>query len=294
MKKTLYAFFLASRPKTLIAGFCPVVLGACFSFYLLGKFDSFYFSLILSASILIQIATNFFNDAVDSENGRDTEKRLGPDRASAMGSLSPMMLKASALFFLAIAFIIGLLLFAHSDYWVLLVGLPALLLAYLYTGTDYSLSANGVADLFVVLYFGLVPVWATNYILSGVHSDDALWAGLQCGLLCNVLLVINNLRDEEEDAASGKKTVVVKFGRSVGLIFLGVSLFLPYVMNLLMFSSIFFRAGLWSFIAFPLASYIFIKVFNERPSTKYNSYLGLSALHLMVYTLFYSMGILSS
>ncbi len=284
----------ASRPKTLIAGVCPVILGACFSFYFLGYLDVFYFTLILTASVLIQVATNFFNDALDGDAGRDTKDRKGPKRMAADGMISSKLLKISAVVLLVISFLIGLVLFLKSGWLVLLIGLPALFLAYLYTGTEYSLSANGVADLFVVIYFGIVPVWATNYILSGIGSSDTAWAGLQCGLLCNALLLVNNLRDEEEDSQTGKKTIVVKYGRRFGLGVLAVCLFLPYVMSALMMYSIFFRSGLWSFLGLPLAIYIFMKVFTEEPSKEYNKYLGFTALHLVFFTWMYSMGILSS
>ncbi|MGH1469182.1 MAG: 1,4-dihydroxy-2-naphthoate octaprenyltransferase [Bdellovibrionales bacterium] len=284
----------ASRPKTLIAGICPVILGACFSFYFLGYLDVFYFTLILTASVLIQVATNFFNDAIDGESGRDTKERKGPKRMASEGALSSKVLKSAAIGLLIVSFIIGLVLFLKAGWLVLLIGLPALFLAYLYTGTNYSLSANGIADLFVVAYFGIIPVWATNYILSGISSSDTAWAGLQCGLLCNVLLLVNNLRDEEEDAQTGKTTIVVKYGRKFGLGVLAVCLFLPYVMSALMMYSIFFRSGLWSFLGLPLAIYIFMKVFKEEPSKEYNKYLGLTALHLVFFTWMYSMGILSS
>ncbi len=292
------SFFIAllrgSRPSTLVAGACPVILGACFSFYFLGYLDIIYFSLILMAVVLIQISTNFFNDAIDAEKGRDTSIRKGPRRMVYHKALSGSLLKFLALGLLTIAFVIGLVLFWKSGWLILLLGVPALFLAYLYTGTEYSLSANGTADLFVILYFGIVPVWVTNYIISGVHSFDAGLAGLQCGLLCNTFLLVNNLRDMEEDSKTGKKTVVVRYGRSFGLKALAVCFFLPYIINTQMMNSIFFRSGLWTFISLPLAVYIFIKIFKESPSKVYNKYLGLSALHLVLFTWMYAMGILSS
>lgn len=284
----------ASRPKTLIAGLCPVLLGASFSFYLLGYLEVFYFTLILTASILIQVATNFLNDALDADAGRDTKNRKGPVRMASTGGLSAKTLKIFAAIFLLTAFFIGVLLFLKSGWVVLLIGIPALFLAYLYTGTSVSLSANGTADIFVISYFGLIPVWATNYILSGIHYSDAIFAGLQCGLLCNVLLLINNLRDQKEDRETGKNTLIVKYGRKVGLILLAVCLFSPYGLSVLMMPGLFFRAGLWSFLGLPLAVYIYTSVYKEEASKEYNKYLGLSALHLVIFTFMYCIGILSS
>lgn len=288
------ALFLASRPKTLIAGLCPVLIGATFSFYFSGSMSFYYFSLILLASVMIQIATNFFNDALDDESGRDTDIRKGPDRMAASGAITSQNLKILASGFLFISFLIGILLFLKAGWLVFAVGVPALFLAYLYTGTSLSLSANGIADGFVVLYFGVIPVWMTCFILSGIHSIEAVISGLQCGLLCNALLLINNLRDEEEDSQTGKNTMVVKYGRGVGLLALFFCFFAPYILNLYSLNSIFFRSGFWSFMSLPLAFYIFIKVYREEPSPKYNRYLGMTALHLIVFTVFYCTGVLSS
>ncbi len=291
-------FFLslvsASRLKTLIVGICPVILGTCFSFYFLGYLDMTYSSLILIAVVFIQISTNFFNDAIDAEKGRDTGARKGPKRMVHSGQLLGKTLKLWALGLLILAFIIGLILFWKSGWLVLFIGVPALFLAYLYTGTKYSLSANGVADLFVIVYFGVIPVWATNYIISGVYSFYASLTGLQCGLLCNTFLLVNNLRDKEEDAQTGKNTSVVKYGRKFGVRALALCLFLPYVINVLIMNSIFFRSGFWSFLSLPFAMYIFIKIFKENPSKAYNKYLSLLGLHLILFTWMYVMGILSS
>ena len=293
MLMTFKSLFLASRPKTLVAGLCPVFLGAAFAFHYVGSINWLYLSVIVLASSFIQIATNFFNDALDTEAGRDSEARLGPDRATARGLLSSSFLKKAACSLLFFSFVLGIVLAVKAGFWILLVGVPALFLAYLYTGTDLSLSTNGAADFFVIVYFGIVPVWVTCLVLSDVSSLPAALSGLQLGLLANALLLINNLRDVDEDRSENKKTLIVRFGRSFGLLFLAFCLFAPYLIFLFQ-DVLFFRAAWWSLYALLLAFFIFWKVCKNAPSKTYNMYLGLTALHLLVFTILYSVGVLSS
>ena len=250
------SLFLASRPKTLVAALCPILLGAALAFYLSGPFYWFDFWVLVVASVCIQVATNFFNDALDSDMGRDSKNRLGPVRAAATGALSSRFLKLAACSLLVLALICGVILFFKTGPWIFLVGLPALALAYLYTGTRFALSTTGVADIFVILYFGLFPVWVTTRVLSGEFSTDAALMGLALGLFSNALLLINNLRDVEEDQNGNKKTLVVRFGRKFGLSFLFLCLLGPY--PLLRFTDeIYFRAAWWSTLILPLSCLLY-------------------------------------
>jgi len=293
IKNYFLPLFFASRPKTLVAGLCPIVVGASYAFYFVGKLDIFYLTTLVVSSVSIQIATNFFNDALDSDKGRDGSKRLGPKRAAATGALTSSFLKRAACVLLVLAFALGFVLALKAGFWIFLIGLPALALAYLYTGSKHALSTSGTADLFVVLYFGIIPVWATTYILSDVSSFDAFWSGLQMGLFANVLLLINNLRDFDEDLENNKKTLVVRFGRGFGLWFLAFCSLSPYAVHLLI-DPIFFRAGLWSLPLIVVSLFILFKVYKNSPSARYNAYLGMTALNLLFFTYFVSLGVISS
>lgn len=293
LKHLCISLFFASRPKTLVAGLCPVAVGTCYAFYLAGRLDVFSFTILIISSVSIQIATNFFNDALDSDHGRDSKKRLGPSRAAATGALTSGFLKRAAFFLLFVAFVLGLILAFKVGFWVFLIGLPALALAYFYTGSKFSLSMTGTADLFVVIYFGVIPVWATTYILAEQSSLDAALSGLQLGLFANALLLINNLRDFEEDSLNGKKTLIVRYGRNFGLCFLAVCSLSPYFINFLI-DPIFFRSKLWSLPFMVVSLFILYKVCKNGPSARYNAYLGMTALNLLFFTYFFSLGILSS
>jgi len=285
--------FLASRPKTLVAGLCPILAGAAYAFYFKTSLDVFYFTVLILASVCIQVATNFFNDALDADAGRDGNERLGPVRQASSGVLSAVFLKRAALGCLLVAFFMGGILAYKAGLWIFIIGLPALFLAYLYTGSKFALSTTGTADAFVIMYFGVIPVWATTYILSEISSFSAAVTGLQLGLFANALLLINNLRDESEDRFNNKKTLVVRLGRKVGLWFLALCLLSPYALGFFL-DSIFFRVQIWTAPLILLSVFVFVKVCRSQPSKKYNAYLGLTALKLLLFTYFLSLAVVSS
>lgn len=286
---------LASRPKTLIAAFSPIVVALAWAYHYTSKLDWALFTGLLAVSFCIQVATNFFNDAIDGEKGRDSKAvRLGPERLSGNDIKFAKLLKKVAVLFLVVAFLIGVFLAYKSSFWILAVGLPALFLAYLYTGTAYSLSENGWADVFVVLYFGVLPVFVGCYVMAGVLSWEASLTGLGVGLACNALLLINNLRDHAEDKASDKKTLVVKKGRAFALRFLSICLLVPYFLLFCMWSTLFFRVSVYTFLSLPFAFLLLYLVCKTPPSKAYNKYLALSSMHLLFYSILVSIGVLSS
>ena len=125
----------------------------------------------LSFALLIQIGTNFANDYLDGVKGTDTEARIGPLRAVASGSVQPLAMRRAALTVLALAFILGLSLIFYGGWWMLLVGASSVICAWLYTGGPYPLAYNGLGDLFVILFFGLIAVACTYFVqaLSLIH-----------------------------------------------------------------------------------------------------------------------------
>ncbi len=203
----------ATRPKTLPAAVCPVLVGSALA-YDAGAFDWRPATLCLAFAMLVQIGTNFANDYLDGIRGSDTEKRLGPQRAVAGGLVPAGRMKFAAISVLLVAFVLGLALIPFGGWWLLLVGTASVLCAWLYTGGPYPLAYNGLGDLFVVLFFGFIAVGCTYFVQAGPPDGTVLAAGLACGLLINNILVVNNYRDADEDRASRKKTLAVRFGRN--------------------------------------------------------------------------------
>ena len=211
----LKSCLLASRPKTLPAAIVPVWAGCVLAWKLSGVFDASLAFWTLLGAIAIQIATNFFNDAIDARKGADTAKRLGPVRVTASGLMSPRTVMGIATAFLAIAVVCGVFLYSARGWPILAIGIPSLFLAYGYTGGPFPLAYRGMGELFVIAFFGIIAVAGTVFIQIGSWPDEAFLLGGQIGLLSAVLISINNFRDRDEDATTGKLTLAVRFGPKV-------------------------------------------------------------------------------
>jgi 1,4-dihydroxy-2-naphthoate octaprenyltransferase len=203
---------LAARPKTLPAAVVPVWAGCVLAWKLSGVFDAWLAFSTLLGAVAIQIATNFFNDAIDARKGADTARRAGPQRVTASGMLSARAVMTIAAGFLLVALGCGVVLFQARGWPIVCIGIPSLFLAYGYTGGPFPLAYRGMGELFVILFFGLVAVTGTVFIQTGGWPLEGLLLGLQTGLLSAVLISINNFRDREEDATTGKRTLAVRFG----------------------------------------------------------------------------------
>jgi len=211
---------LAARPKTLPAAIVPVWAGCALAWKLNGSFNLLLALCTLLGAVSIQIATNFFNDAIDSKKGADTERRLGPTRVTASGMMDSNTVMRLAGAFLGVAVICGVALYQARGWPILVIGVPSLFLAYGYTGGPFPLAYRGMGELFVIGFFGLVAVTGTVFIQTGEWPREAVLLGFQIGLLSSVLISINNLRDREEDETTGKRTLAVRFGPKVGVIIL--------------------------------------------------------------------------
>ena len=214
---TLKACVLAARPKTLPAAIVPVWAGCVLAWKLSGSFNLLLALCTLGGAVAIQIATNFFNDAIDARKGADTERRLGPTRVTASGMMQPRTVMRLATLFLGIAVLCGMVLYQSRGWPIIAIGIPSLFLAYGYTGGPFPLAYRGMGELFVIGFFGLVAVTGTVFIQTGEWPREALLLGLQVGMLSSVLISINNLRDREEDATTGKRTLAVRFGPKIAV-----------------------------------------------------------------------------
>lgn len=208
----LKPILLAARPKTLPAAIVPVWVGSVLAWKLTGLFSLTLALATVASAICIQIATNFFNDAIDDAKGADTSARLGPTRVTASGLLSRKTVYLLATGFLVAASLFAWPLITTHGWPILAIGIPSLLLAYGYTGGPFPLAYLGLGEIFVILFFGLVAVVGTVFVQTGRMMSEAIWLGLTVGGLSAVLITINNLRDIEEDTLSNKRTLAVRWG----------------------------------------------------------------------------------
>lgn len=201
----------AIRPQTLPAAVTPVVVGASVA-WALGGFTPLASLLAGLCALLIQIGTNFANDYYDAKSGADGEQRIGFQRATASGLIRPETMWSATLTAMGLAFALGLGLVWIGGAVVLWIGVASIVFGILYTGGPFPLGYNGLGDVFVFLFFGVVAVTATTYVNTLTWEPLALWASVPVGALCVNILVVNNLRDVEQDAAAGKRTLGVLLG----------------------------------------------------------------------------------
>lgn len=221
-------WILAARPTTLGAAVIPVLAGCALAG---NAFDAGVSVLILASAILIQIATNYFNDAIDHVKGADTAERLGPVRATSSGLLSARSMMSGGVVCLVLAAALAVPLVARGGMPILLLGLVSLLLAYAYTGGPVPLAYVGLGEVFVVLFFGVLAVGGTFYLNTLEISPGAALAGLQIGLHASVLLAVNNLRDLEGDRLAGKRTLAARFGPAFARRETAALVLLPYLLG---------------------------------------------------------------
>lgn len=203
----------AARPRTLPAAVAPVMVASALA-WADGVFDGVAAAICLGFALLIQIGTNYANDYFDFQKGADTEDRIGPRRAVAAGLISPAAMKRAMGLVFALAFALGLTLLGWGGWPLLVIGITSIACGILYTGGPYPLAYHGWGDLFVFIFFGLVAVGATYYVQAG-NVTGAAWAlGAAMGALSTNILVVNNYRDVDTDRKAGKRTTVVRFGRT--------------------------------------------------------------------------------
>lgn len=212
---SLRAWLLAARPKTLTGAAIPVMTG-CALAAADGRFQWQPAMLCLLFAFLMQIDANLINDLFDYQKGSDREDRLGPARACSEGWITPSGMRIGIAVTTAAACITGCGLLFYGGWWLIAVGALCVVFAFLYTAGPYPLAYHGWGDGLVLLFFGFVPVGCTYYILCGVWTGQALLLGAACGLAIDTLLMVNNYRDREQDARSGKRTLVVRWGAKAG------------------------------------------------------------------------------
>lgn len=232
------AWVAAARPQTLMVSVAPVLLGAALATEVTVLNLSVLAAAMLGA-MCIQIGTNLYNDYADFGKGADGKDRLGPPRACANGWLEPRQVLAAVWLCFAIAVAAGLYLTWVAGWPVVIIGIASLICGVAYTGGPWPLAYVGIADLFVFVFFGLVAVGGTYFVLAGSLSAAALFGGAALGCLATAVLAVNNLRDRVGDARAHKRTLAVRYGEAfargqyvvlialAALLVVGVALFVP-------------------------------------------------------------------
>ena len=293
----IQSWWIAFRPKTLIVSIAPVFLGVALAYHdNPNQVNWFIGILTLIASVLIQIGTNLVNDVYDFIKGADDNDRLGPMRVTQSGLLSEKEVKNGAILCFFLALLIGVYLVYQGGLVILLIGSFAIISGYCYTAGPYPLGYNGLGDIFVFIFFGLIAVPGTYYLQSGIlFSKESILIGSTIGFIAVAILCVNNIRDIESDKKAGKKTLAVRFGRKAIILLYDLMIFLPYICISMLF---FNKNGLFFFdltlclllLSVPVAISLIIDIHNQH-NKELNNILIRTALFMRMYFMLLMVGI---
>lgn len=308
-KIDIKSYFLAARPKTLITAISVWLTGWTLSIALWGQMQWTLNALILLCTLLLQIAVNYLNDALDFKRNRDTTERLGPLRMAHSQKIKASSLIQASSLILFTAACLGIYFVIKGGFFILLIGFIALMMTYFYSAPPIALADRGLSEIFVFLFFGIIAVSGICHLnvsefsaaFSFLHFnpvfiqeiDAILIAGSQMGFLSISLLIINHLRDHKEDQKSGKKTWVVRKGRNFGLIQWFACIITSYILGIYwIVASPYFMAGILPLLTLPLYGYIAKKIVQEKPSRKYNNFLALTSVSQFLFAITFCMGLI--
>lgn len=290
-KPLVKAWLEAARPKTLPASISPVLLG-CVLAYNEGIFAIIPAVLCFLVALLAQIASNFANDYFDFKKGADKEDRLGPQRAVACGWITPKAMLAGTYLTLALSCVCGCLLLFYAGWELIPVGIAIALCVLAYSAGPFPLAYNGLGDVCVLLFYGIIPVCFTYYVQTLSFSLLSFLLSLALGLLSVNILVVNNYRDYQQDKVARKRTTIVLFGRMFGRIF--------YVMNgilaLLIVFPLLINAAWWIqflFGGFFVLFYVTCRELFCLEGKDLNKVLGHTARNVFLFALLVSILLLS-
>ena len=292
---SVQAWLLAARPKTLSGAAVPVMIGVALAWvdvpsYIDAEFSWTAALLCLLFSFAMQIDANFINDFFDFANGTDdAETRLGPRRACAQGWVKLDSMKKAIALTTCTACVIGLPLVYYGGLEMILVGIACVIFAFLYT-TFFSY--QGLGDLLVLVFFGIVPVCCTYYVQLHVVTTQVFLASLACGLVIDALLIVNNFRDRDNDRLAGKNTIIVRLGAKAGLqLYVGVGL-AAIILGGTFWMNGHILASLLPLLYLMLHLFTYLKMKRIYQGKALNLILGETARNIFIYGVLVSVGLL--
>jgi 1,4-dihydroxy-2-naphthoate octaprenyltransferase len=209
----VHIWLMAARLRTLPAAVAPVLVGTSLALGA-GHFRPLAFVAALLGAVFIQVGTNLSNDYSDARRGADTEDRLGPVRVTAGGLVPPGRVLLATYVTFGLAVLCGVYLVAVTGWELIAVGAVSILAGVLYTGGPRPYGYEGLGELFVFLFFGIVAVSGSYFVQVQELSWEAYACAVPVGLLASAILVVNNVRDLETDRRAGKRTLAVRLGRT--------------------------------------------------------------------------------
>jgi 1,4-dihydroxy-2-naphthoate octaprenyltransferase len=292
----LHIWLMAARPRTLPAAVAPVLVGTALA-ATEGTFKWLTFVAAMLGAVFIQIGTNLSNDYSDARRGADTEDRLGPVRVTAGGLVPPRQVLVATYVAFGLAVAAGVYLIVTAGWELLLVGAASILAGVLYTGGPRPYGYEGLGEVFVFLFFGLVAVTGSYFAQVERLTWEAFVLAVPVGLLAAAILVVNNVRDLETDRRAGKRTLAVRLGRGRARGLYAAMVYLAFVcapLPWLLGSDDLSPWLLLSWAALPLAVPVVRIVRSRTDGPSLNGALARTGMLQLVFCALLSAGILAS
>jgi 1,4-dihydroxy-2-naphthoate polyprenyltransferase len=288
-------WLVAARPRTLPAAVSPVLVGTSLAIGE-GTFRPLAFVCALIGSIFIQIGTNLSNDYSDARRGADTEDRLGPVRVTAGGLMPPRTVLIGTYVAFGIAVLAGVYLIAIAGWELLLVGAASILAGVLYTGGPRPYGYEGLGEVFVFLFFGVVAVVGSYFVQTEDLRWEAFALSVPVGLLAAAILLVNNIRDADTDRRAGKRTLAVRLGRArARALFVGcIAVAYLAVPLVALFGRDISPLVLLALLSLPLAVPLIRTVRERTDGASLNQALAKTGMLLAVFSVLLSIGLLAS
>ena len=267
-KSKLKEFFMCTRPHSYPASIAPVLFGATYALGYEIKFSILKFILFLLACMLIQAATNLFNEYYDYKHGLDKIDSEGISGSIVKGNLSPREVMVGALILYSLAFILGLILTFMTSLYVLLVGLVCMLAGYFYTGGKYPIAYSPFGEVVSGFFMGTIIIALSFYFQTEYVNADIIVVSLPLFIMIGAILLANNIRDLDNDKESGRRTYAILVGRNNAIKTMAISFIVVYLLNVLFIVTKY--ASWWNllvFVTIPLAIKI-IKGFSANNDKK--------------------------
>ena len=292
---SLKAWFLAARPKTLTGAAVPVMIGIAAAIAQYGDAVRVGAAVLcMLFALVMQIDANFVNDYFDFMKGSDDEKRLGPKRACAQGWITAAAMRRGLLYTTLLACVIGLPLVYYGGWEMILVGFACVVFCFLYT---ISFSYLGLGDVLVLVFFGLVPVCMTYWLVAPPTPLvsiplSVIVQSIACGLIIDTLLIVNNYRDIDNDRRAGKRTLIVRIGARGGRWLYYIIGIAAVLLNIAATYTIGYSAMLLPLLYIPFHAATSIEMHRIDKGVELNKVLGMTARNMLIYGILITIGLL--
>ncbi|MBI4897522.1 MAG: 1,4-dihydroxy-2-naphthoate polyprenyltransferase [Actinobacteria bacterium] len=283
----------AARPRTLPAALAPIAVGTCLAAGPANTFKPLILVAAVVGALFIQIGTNLSNDYSDARRGADTEDRLGPVRVTAGGLVPPRYVLYATWASFVIAVAAGGYLIYEAGWELLAVGAASIVAGVLYTGGPRPYGYEGLGEIFVFLFFGVVAVMGSFFVQTEQIAWEAFALSVPVGLLACAVLMVNNIRDLDTDRRAGKRTLAVRLGRGRMRRVFAITLYVSFALVPL----IWLVTGLTAWInlallALPLAPSLARTVRDRTDGGALNTALGDTARMEMVFCVLLALGLM--